>query len=115
VPVAALIAVVGLAVAGRIGIRQEPSTRITDAAESKAPVPPAGDSTPTVVRRHETGTDGLMGRIPFNLPPDDVAGPRVNRFTIDDVRPGRTTLDTTPPWVRGLGTFSGDPAHPRER
>ena len=34
--------------------------------------------------RREHGTDGLMGRLPFDLPPDP-APERVDRFTIDDV------------------------------
>ncbi|HUQ79384.1 MAG TPA: hypothetical protein VM427_11010 [Patescibacteria group bacterium] len=61
---------------------------------------------PFVAEKREHGTDGLMGRLPFDLPPDPIA-PRVNRFTIDDVVAARTTWDTTPPWVRRLGFLSG--------
>ncbi|MBA2721005.1 MAG: hypothetical protein H0U52_17450 [Chloroflexi bacterium] len=60
---------------------------------------------PFVADRRETGTDGLMGRLPFDLPADPLA-PRVNRFTIDDVVPSWSAWDTTPPWVRRLGFLS---------
>jgi hypothetical protein len=54
-----------------------------------------------VARAREEGTDGLMGRLPFGLPNDTPYPPaeRVNKFTIDDVL-GRSSLGTTPPWVR---------------
>ncbi len=61
---------------------------------------------PFVADRRETGTDGLMGRLPFDLPRDDRAVPRANRFTIDDVLAARTIWDTTPPWVRRIGFLS---------
>jgi hypothetical protein len=42
-----------------------------------------------------------MGRLPFGLANDTPYPPaeRVNKFTIDDVL-GRSSLVTTPPWVR---------------
>jgi hypothetical protein len=67
---------------------------------------------PFTADRREHGTDGLMGRLPFNLPPDQVA-PRVDRFTIDDVT--RATWDTTPPWVRRLGALSSYRTDPYQR
>jgi hypothetical protein len=55
--------------------------------------------------RRETGTDGLMGRLPFDLPPDPVIR-RANRFTTDDDRRWWAVWDTTPPWVRRVGVLS---------
>ena len=69
---------------------------------------------PFVADRRETGTDGLIGRLPCDLPRDPVA-PRVNRFTIDDVVATWTTWDTTPPWVRRLGFMSSHQTDPYER
>jgi len=69
---------------------------------------------PFVADRREAGTDGLMGRLPFDLPADPVA-PGVNRFTIDDVVAQRTNWDTTPPWVRRLGALSGFRTDPYQR
>lgn len=60
---------------------------------------------PFVADQRETGSDGLMGRLPFDLLPNPVA-PRVNRFTIDDVARAGSAWDTTPPWVRRLGFLS---------
>jgi hypothetical protein len=117
-----------LGVVGRLGADPVPaaSAEATDADVAKvAPAPtrtPWGsldsDARPTVIPflplmpfvadRRETGTDGLMGRLPFDLPADDLAVPKVNRFTIDDVRRARTAWDTTPPWVR-------QPADPQPR
>jgi hypothetical protein len=65
-------------------------------------------------RPREEGTDGLMGRLPFGLAYDTPFPPaeRVNKFTIDDVLLGRSSFDTTPPWVRrlhGLANYRTDP------
>lgn len=116
--------VVGLGIAGRIvsGPRPDASAEAEAAvavaiAPSQTPwatLDPNARPTaipflplmPFVADRPETGTDGLMGRLPFDLPRDDSAAPRVNRFTIDDVLAVRTTWDTTPPWVRRLGFLS---------
>ncbi len=125
---AVLIVVIGLGVAGRLvaGPRSgAPSEADAQAAvavavavgPSRTPLPTLDpNARPTVIpflplmpfvaNRRETGSDGLMGRLPFDLPPDDLAVPRVNRFTIDDVLTARTAWDTTPPWVRRLGLMS---------
>ncbi len=55
-----------------------------------------------------------MGRLPFDLPPDE-AEPLVNRFTIDDVVASRAAWETTPPWVRRLGALSSYGADPYQR
>jgi hypothetical protein len=65
----------------------------------------------------EEGTDGLMGRLPFGLP-NDTPFPRsepVNRFILDDVVVGWSSLDTTPPWVRRIGGLSSYVTDPYER
>ena len=80
------------------------------------PAPPAG-------MEREEGTDGLMGRLPFGLVGDTPliridsagAGERINRFTIDDRVVGWSGLDTTPPWVRRMGSLSGYVTDPYER
>ena len=133
-PVAVLIVVVGLGVAGRFlagpkagGSAQPESQGAVAVAVAPTRTPLATldpDARPTVIPflplmpfvadRRETGTDGLMGRLPFDLPRDPVA-PRVNRFTIDDVVATWTTWDTTPPWVRRLGFMSSHRTEPSER
>lgn len=70
--------------------------------------------------QHETGTDGLMGRLPFDLPTDpgipaNPVLPLVNRFTIDDLRVAWSDLDTTPPWVRRMRGLAGYTADPYQR
>ena len=128
---------VGLGLAGRIGpdsgpralAETDPDTRPAVGVAvlpSRTPWPtldPAARPTvipflplmPFVPDRRETGTDGLMGRLPFDLPGDDIAVPRVNRFTIDDVYLVRVAYDTTPPWVRRLGALSGYRTDPYQR
>ncbi|MDQ3127282.1 MAG: hypothetical protein M3Q66_02325 [Chloroflexota bacterium] len=129
-PIAVLIVVVGLGVAGRIAsdpTAPPPSSAPVAVAVAPARTPLATldpDARPTVIPflplmpfvadRRETGTDGLMGRLPFDLPPDPVA-PRVNRFTIDDVVATWAAWDTTPPWVRRLGALSGYRTDPYQR
>lgn len=117
-PVAVLIAVAGFAVVGRLGGAVRPAAS-DDAAVAVAVGPaqtawatldPRARPTvipflplmPFVADRREIGTDGLMGRLPFDLPADPVAPVEavVNRFTIDDVVASWPAWETTPPWVR---------------
>ncbi|HET7703812.1 MAG TPA: hypothetical protein VFK35_10450 [Candidatus Limnocylindrales bacterium] len=111
VPGLALAAVIGVGLAGGSGPAQIADG---DPAPVSSTVVAPLDTTaarPTAPRRRETGTDGLMGRLPFDLPPAPVR-PLVNRFTIDDVRAAWSDLDTTPPWVRrirGFGSYTADP------
>jgi hypothetical protein len=133
-PVAVLFVVVGLGIAGRfmsgpgpaastqaqaavavavaVGPSRTPiATLDPDARPTVIPFPPL---MPFVAAQREHGTDGLMGRLPFDLPPDPVAA-RNSRFTIDDVVAARTAWDTTPPWVRRLGALSGYRTDPYQR
>ena len=127
-PLAALAAVVGLAVAGghrETRIDQPPavaavSARSAAPAAAIAPSLPAiagprsaATPVPYVTTRREHGTDGLMGRLPFGLP-DDTPIVRIverhDRFVTDDV--ARTWSDSshdgpTPAFrVRHLGATS---------
>jgi hypothetical protein len=80
-PLLALAAVVGLAIAGR---QREP-------ARDGPAVVAVGVATAFPVLR-ETGADGLMGRLPLGLPAGTpvpiVTGERHDRFVTDDVVPG---------------------------
>jgi hypothetical protein len=124
-PAVILIAVVAVAVVGRIGGPGPVADHAGPAAQAAAPasapgatkVPIATTSprsdwpaalsgrapaatVPPLPREH--GTDGLMGRLPFGLPNDTptIRVERTNRFTLDDVPATRSGFDTTPPWVR---------------
>jgi hypothetical protein len=120
VPAGLLLVVVGLGVAGRIGAGPTPEpptalSALTPAAEVPADRPSSGPSAPGPIAvakpRRQKGTDGFLPALPFDVPPEPMP-PRVDRFTIDDVRPGWSGLDTTPPWVRrlrGLGSYTADP------
>jgi hypothetical protein len=81
----ALVAVVGVALVS--GPVREPAPVVE-------PVAPASTLEAPLVTAHrrETGTDGPMGRLSFDLPPDD-AGTDGSH-------------DTTPPWVRRLEALS---------
>jgi hypothetical protein len=107
VPLVALAAVVGLAVAGsHRETRIDPPAAVAAApagTPAAAPVAPAIASprtaatpVPHVTTRREHGTDGLMGRLPFGLP-DDTPIVRVverhDRFVTDDV--ARTLSDSS--------------------
>jgi hypothetical protein len=100
VPITVLAAVVGFATVGRIADGAAPAVPVAPitAAVDRLSAPVVAP-VPIVVQRRETGTDGLMGRLPFNLPPDEIR-PIVNRFRIDDVVLSWPAWDTTPPWVR---------------
>jgi hypothetical protein len=127
-PVVVLVAVIGLAVLGPTGssdatasptvgdIAAVPSrtARATLVPGARPTVIPFLPHMPFMADRPEHGTDGLMGRLPFHLPPDPVA-PRVNRFTIDDVAVVPATWETTPPWVRRLGALGSDRTDPDHR
>lgn len=123
-PLVALAAVVGLAVAGgHRETRIDPPAAVaaapagTPAAAPGAPASagPRSAATPAphVTTRREHGTDGLMGRLPFGLP-DDTPIVRIverhDRFVTDDV--ARTWSDSshdgpTPAFrVRHLGATS---------
>ena len=129
-PAVLLIAVVVVAVGGRISTSRPGVALVTaesPAAASPAPVAvaagaagaspeatasPRSDWPAAISRRNpaatvpplprEHGTDGLMGRLPFGLPNDTptIRVERANRFTLDDVQASRSGFDTTPPWVR---------------
>lgn len=98
-----LVAVVGVATVGRAG--PVTATPTGTSAASTEPAIAAGIQ-PVPPRQRETGTDGLMGRLPFDLP-SDPDGPTRNRFTIDDVVAGRSDDDRRPPWVRRIVHFAG--------
>jgi hypothetical protein len=115
-PPIVLIAVVGLAVVGRLGPESRPVAPSAPIAAAEvavagssgaASVRPAVRSVPAGHRREE-GTDGLMGRLPFGLPNDTpfVRIVPTNRFVIDDVLVAWSGYDSTPPWVRRLGGLS---------
>lgn len=131
-PPIALVAIVAIAVAGRlsgptpeqapvaspavgavVAVVEPSGLRGTPSPRSDWPDAISNRTVPSI-RRHETGTDGLMGSLPFDLPPDE-SGPMVNRFTIDDVVASWAAWDTTPPWVRRLGALSSYRADPYQR
>ena len=132
-PVIALVAVVTLAVVGRAASSspsERPEASVAAFAEATTLRTPLAEldpnARPTVVPfapypipvpppRREQGTDGLMGRLPFDLPPDPPRD-RVDRFTIDDiVVVARPLLSTTPAWVRRLGSLSSYRVDPYQR
>ncbi len=135
-PPIVLVAVVAIAVAGRVADPARPAAPAAASAAARAGAaatdPDVRSSTPSprsdwpaaVAGRglalpvaREEGTDGLMGRLPFGLP-NDTPYPRsepVNRFVIDDVVAGWSSLDTTPPWVRRIGGLSSYVTDPYER
>jgi hypothetical protein len=72
-----------------------------------APYPRPGSGFAWVFRAPAPATDGLMGRLPFDLPPDEIRA-AVNRFRIDDVVRSTVVRVTTPPWVRRPGHLSSE-------
>ena len=139
-PAVLLIAVVVVAVVGRIGGPGRVADHAGDAARAVAPaIPPAATNEPlaTTSRRsdwpaaiagrgptatvqplpREHGTDGLMGRLPFGLPNDTptIRDERTNRFTLDDVQAARSGFDTTPPWVQRRGGLTNVRPDPSQR
>ena len=94
-------------------LRTPPAVLDPDARPTVVPFAPY----PIPIRppRREHGTDGLMGRLPFDLPPDPTPE-RVDRFTIDDVVVvARSALATTPPWVWRIGGMSSYRVDPYQR
>jgi hypothetical protein len=140
-PAVILIAVVAVAVVGRIGGPGPVADHAGPAAQAAAPasapgatkVPiattsprsdwpaalsgraPAAATVPPLPREH--GTDGLMGRLPFGLPNDTptIRVERANRFTVDDVQATSSGFDTTPPWVRRPGGSVNSRKDPYQR
>jgi hypothetical protein len=136
VPPVALIAIVAVALGGRISssralARPVPlasAAPVAVSVASPAATPSPRSDWPAAIGPHrpapapagtrrEEGTDGLMGRLPFGLPNDTplVHVEPVNRFTIDDVRVAWSGYDSTPPWVRRLGGLSGYVTDPFEK
>ncbi|HEV7809857.1 MAG TPA: hypothetical protein VGO64_04595 [Candidatus Limnocylindrales bacterium] len=112
-PPAALVAVLAIAIGGRLAAVPDDAARGVTTAEAlpaaplATPFAPARTRTtewrsdwPAAIRGtaslarlgREEGTDGLMGRLPFGLPNDTplVRAERHDRFVTDDVRPPST-------------------------
>jgi hypothetical protein len=129
-----LVAVIGVAVAGRERSAAPAPTLDAPVVDASSPVMVIADAdavpTPShrsdwpaaigrpggaeaagqrpTHRAREEGTDGLMGSLPFGIPGDTPypRGPLVNRFTIDDGVQAPRPFRATPPWIRRNGALT---------